>query len=214
LAETKAGLRRDEIIQKTKIPGGGNLTRTLDELEQCGFIEKYTDFTKPKNYATWRLIDPFTLFWLRFVKDNNTKDEYFWTNLLDEGGRRAWSGYAFEQLCMRHVAQIKRKLGISGISTAVYSWRSKEIHPGAQIDMLIDRRDGVINLCEMKYSLKPVTITADDDKNLQNKQMAFYAETGTRKAIHFTMVTTFGLSDKGYHASFQSEVTLDDLFSG
>jgi len=213
LALRKDGMTRDEIIEAAGIPGGGNLTRTLNELEQCGFIEKYTDFTRRKNGAYFRLTDPFTLFWLKYVADNNTKDNYYWTNRIDDGARRAWSGYAFEQLCLCHIAQIKQKLGISGISTEVFSWRSKESHPGAQIDLLISRNDGVINLCEMKYTLHPETISARDDQNLQNKRISFLAETGTRKAIHITMITTYGLTEQGHRASAQSEVMLDDLFS-
>ena len=212
LSKRKSGLTRDEIIKFAKIPGGGNLTKTLNELEQCGFIDRYADFTKHKNSAYYRLIDPFTLFWLRYVDNNDTKDEYYWTNLLEDGGRRAWSGHAFEQLCLLHVAQIKRKLGISGISTEVFSWRSKAQSPGAQIDLLIVRRDGVINLCEMKYTLHPYTISKEDDQALHQKRITFLDETGTRSAIHVTMVTTYGLSEKGYRASVQSEVALEDLF--
>jgi len=212
LSKTMAGLTRDEIIEKAKIPGGGNLTKTIGELEQCGFIEKYHDFTKQKSCAYYRLLDPFSLFWLKYVNNNNTKDEYYWTNLLSDGKRRAWSGYAFEQLCLLHVAQIKRKLGISGISTAVFTWRSKKVSPGAQIDLLIVRKDGVINLCDMKYSQHPYSISMKYDQELQHKRMAFLSETGARHAIHITMVTTYGLSDKGYRAAIQSEVTLDDLF--
>ena len=212
LSKTKAGMTRDEIIKASKIPGGGNLTKTLEELEQCGFIEKYSDFTKKKNNAYYRLIDPFSLFWLKYVENNNTKDEYYWTNLIDDGGRRAWSGHAFEQLCLLHVAEIKRKLGVSGISTEVFSWRSKETDPGAQIDLLIARKDGVINLCEMKHMLHPYTISKKYDQDLQHKRTAFLGETGTRCAIHITMVTTYELTEKGYRASVQSEVRLDDLF--
>ena len=213
LSKTKSGMTRDELIKASGIPGGGNLTKTLFELEQCGFVEKYSDFTKPKNNAYYRLVDPFTLYWLKYVKDNHTKDDYYWTNLIDDGGRRAWSGHAFELLCLRHLASIKQKLGISGISTEALSWRSKESRPGAQIDLLIARKDGVINLCEMKYSLHPITLTANDDQALQHKRAAFLAETGTRKAVHITMVTTYGLAEKGHRASVQSEVTIDDLFS-
>jgi len=212
LSKAKSGLTRDEIIKAAKIPGGGNLTKTISELEQCGFIEKYSDFTKQKNNAYYRLIDPFTLFWLKYVNNNNSKDEYYWTNLLDDGGRRAWSGHAFEQLCLLHIPQIKRRLGIAGISTEVFTWRSKEHSPGGQIDLLISRKDGVINLCEMKFSLHPYTISLKDCNDLQQKRMAFISETGTRGAIHITMVTTYGLAEKGYRASVQSEVTLDDLF--
>ena len=212
LSNSMSGLTRDVIIDAAGIPGGGNLTTTLRELEQCGFIDKYIDFTKRKNKAYYRLVDPFSLFWLKYVNNNDTKDEYFWTNLLDDGGRRAWSGYAFEQLCLLHIAQIKQKLGISGISTKVFSWRSMNHRPGAQIDLLIVRKDGVINICEMKYSLHPYSISKKYDQDLQHKRAAFLAETGARHAIHITMVTTYGLADKGYRASIQSEVTLDDLF--
>ena len=214
LSKTKAGLTRDEIIKATNIPGGGNLTNTLKELEQCGFIEKYSDFTKQKKNAYYRLIDPFSLFWLRYINDNHTKDEYYWTNLLDDGGRRAWSGYAFEMICLHHIPQIKQKLGISGISTQVFSWRSKNHSPNnVQIDLLISRRDGVINLCEMKFTLHPYTLTSKYAKDLQNKQIAFKVETGTENAIHITMITTYGLARKDHWTVAQSEVSLDDLFA-
>ena len=213
LSKTTSGLTRNEIISATHIPGGGNLTMALNELEQCGFIEKYSDFTKKKNNAYFRLIDPFSLFWLRYVKDNDTKDDYYWTNLLDDGSHRSWSGRAFEQLCMLHIAQIKHKLGISGISTQVFSWKSREYSPGAQIDLLIARKDGVINLCEMKYSIHPYTISSKYAQELQHKRMAFSAETGTSNAIHITMVTTYGLTENGYRTSIQSEVTLNDFFT-
>ena len=213
LTKRKSGLTRDEIIKATTIPGGGNLTNTLKELEQCGFIEKYTDFTKQKNSSYYRLIDPFSLFWIRYVNNNHTKDEYYWTNLLDDGGRRAWSGYAFEMMCLHHIPQIKHKLGISGISTQVFSWRSKNHSPNAQIDLIISRRDGVVNLCEMKFTLHPYTITAKYAQELLNKQMVFRAETAVQNALHITMVTTYGLEKKGHWAVAQAEVTLDDLFA-
>ena len=212
LARTRPGMTRDEIIQAAKIPGGGNLTKTLAELEQCGFIERYSDFTKRKKDAYFRLIDPFSLFWLKYVEGNDLKDEYYWTNLLDDGGRRAWSGHAFELLCLLHVAQIKTRLGISGISTQVFSWRSRKSEPAAQIDLLIARKDGVINLCEMKYTLHPYTLNKEHEQSLQLKRMAFLSETGTRAALHTTMVTTYGLTDQGYRGSVQSEVSLDDIF--
>ena len=213
LSKVSSGLTRDEIIKATKIPGGGNLTKSLKELEQCGFIEKYSDFTKKRKDSYYRLVDPFSLFWIKYVSENDSKDEYYWTNLLDDGGRRAWSGHAFELICLLHISQIKRKLGISGISTQVFSWRSKTHNPGAQIDLIISRRDGVINLCEMKFSLHPYTINTKYAEELQNKLTAFRAEVATRSALHITMITTYGLTEKGYRTSVQSEVTIDDLFA-
>ena len=212
LAKKNCGMSRNEISAIANLAPNGHLTEALNELEQCDFIEKFSDFTKKKNGAYYYLKDPFTLFSLRFINDNQTKDEYYWTNFSEAGGHRAWSGYAFEQLCRIHIKQIKYKLGISGISTEVFSWRSKERREGAQIDLLISRRDGVVNLCEMKYTLHPTTLSEADERDLQHKRVTFLSETGTRKAIHITMVTTYGLTDKGHRASVQSEVTLNDLF--
>jgi len=212
LSKKKYGLTRDEIIRKTGIPGGGNLTKTLSELEHCGFIDKYSDFTKKSANTRYRLIDPFTLFWLRYVENNEGKDEYFWTNLIDDGGRRAWSGFAFEMLCLRHLTQIKSKLGILGVSTSTATWQSKNTTPGAQIDLLISRKDGVINICECKYSVHPFEISSSYAKTLEWKKTAFKMETHAKQALHITLVTTYGVARKGQFTAMQSEVTLDDLF--
>jgi len=212
LAEKKSGLSRNEIFEAAGLQPNGHLTEALNELEQCGFIEKFTDFTKGKYGSYYFLKDQFTLFFLRYMKDNHSKDEYFWTNYLDDGGHRAWSGYAFEQVCRAHIKQIKARLGITGVSTNATSWRSKGTDPGAQIDLLISRKDGVINLCEMKYSKHPYEIKKTDAALLEWKKAAFSMETGTKSAIHITMVTSFGLEKKGYSSIAQSEVTLDDLF--
>jgi hypothetical protein len=146
------------------------------------------------------------------MKNNNTKDEYFWTNYNEDGGYRAWSGYTFELVCRSHLRQLKQSLGISGVSTSVSSWRSKEMTPKAQIDLVIARRDGVINLCEMKYTKHPYTIDKAEAEALERKKNAFAAETETRSALHITMVTTYGLEQKGYFSLAQSQITMDDLF--
>ena len=212
LAAKNSGLTRNEICKATGIPPNGNLTKTLNELEQCDFIEKFTDFTKRKNNAYYCLKDPFTLFHLRYMKNNDTKDEYFWTNYAEDGGHRAWCGYAFEQVCRMHIKQMKEKLGILGVSTRVMSWRSKDSASGAQIDLLIDRKDGVINLCEMKYLKHPYEISKSEADKLEHKKSVFLMETGTRSAIHITVVTTFGLAKTGYNGMAQSEVVMEDLF--
>jgi AAA+ ATPase superfamily predicted ATPase len=209
LAGKAGGLTRDELLTKTGFSSNGHFSAALDDLEQCGFIERCSDFTKPKKDAVYLLKDPFTLFYLRYVKGNDPKDDYFWTNFTEDGGHRAWSGYAFEQVCMAHVPQIKRALGISGISTRVVAWRGG----GAQIDLVIDRRDGVVNLCEMKYTKHPFTIDKRTMETLERRKQVFLAETKTPKAVHLTMVTTYGLERKGYASLAQSEVIMDDLFA-
>ena len=213
LSKKRDGMSRAELSRASKLPPNGHLTESLGELEQCDFVEKYSDFTKPKNGSYYYLKDPFTLFCLRYMKNNNTKDEYFWTNFTEDGGHRAWCGYAFEQLCRVHIKQIKEKLGILGVSTDTTSWRSKSALPGAQIDLLISRRDGVINLCEMKYTKHPHVITKAEASILERKKSVFLMETKSKSAIHITLVTTWGLEKKGYHSIAQSEIILDDLFS-
>ncbi|MDR0854257.1 MAG: AAA family ATPase [Clostridiales Family XIII bacterium] len=212
LGDKAMGLTRSEIIDATGLTNSGALTKTLTELEDCGFIRKYYGYGKKSRDAVYQLIDFFSLFYLKYMRDKNHIDEDFWVTNLQSGQMNAWSGYAFEQVCLCHIHQIKKALGISGISSSVYSWRSKVANPGAQVDLVIDRRDGVINLCEMKYSNKEYTITKKYDGELRNKQSAFYSETKTRKTLHNTFVTTYGLNHNEYWGSIQSEVTMDDLF--
>jgi len=213
LAGKRYGMTREELVKKTGIPEGGHFSANLEALEQSDFITKYMDFTRPVNNAYYRLSDPFSLFWRYFGKEGKESlDAYFWTNRREDGERRAWSGYAFEEICLSHIPQIKKKLGISGVSTRVTAWRSKDVKPGAQIDLVIDRADGVINLCEMKFTANPYTITKDDDEALFRKMRVFAEETKTKKALHMTSITTYGLTQKGYRGGVQAEITLDDLF--
>ncbi|MDR1801780.1 MAG: ATP-binding protein [Lachnospiraceae bacterium] len=212
LSSKSSGMTREEILNISKLPNGGRFTQYLEDLVLCGFVSHYTDFTKQKKDALYYLTDPFSIFYLRYVKNNKEKDEWFWTNYKGDGGYHAWLGLAFERLCMQHIPQIKQKLGIGGVSTRVVSWRSsKKVQEGAQIDIVIDRRDDVINLCEVKFTLHPYTVSKEVDWELQRKKNIFCEDTGTRKAIHWTMITTYGISG-GYRSGIQSEVVMNDLF--
>ena len=211
LAKKRMGLTRDEIFNETKLQGGG-LTTILEELEQCNFIRSYNAFEKKTKERLYQLIDFYSLFYLNFMKNNRRTDEDYWRNLIGSAKHRAWSGYAFEQVCLQHVSQIKKKLGISGVTTYYAAWRSKKSEPAAQVDLLIDRNDGLINLCEMKYSEKEFVIDKKYDEILRNKRGSFFEETKTRKAVHTTMVTTYGVKKNEYWNSIQSEVKMNDLF--
>jgi len=213
LGKKRKGLTREEIIDATGYSDGGTLTAMLEELEQCSFIRSYNAYEKKTKETLYQLIDFYSLFYLIFVKNNRQSDEHFWTNLIDNASHRAWSGYAFEQVCMQHTAQIRQKLGISGVVTYSAAWRSKDSDPAAQIDLLIDRNDGVINLCEMKYAANEFVIDKSQDENLRNKKSAFIDETKTRKSVHITMVTTYGVKRNEYWGNIQSEVTMNDLFA-
>ena len=215
LGKKKAGMTREEIIAATDKYSNGALSKVLDELEYCGFIRKYNGFDKKSKQAIYQLIDNYTLFYFKFIQQNENNDEHFWSASIDSAMHRAWSGLAFERLCMAHTQQIKAALGIAGVLSNVYSWRKEadETSNGAQIDLLIDRKDQVINLCEMKYSLSEYIIDAEYEQKLRNKKSVFIDTTNTRKAVHLTMVTTFGIKTNAHSGIVQNEITLDDLFS-
>ena len=215
LGKKKAGMTREEIIAATDKYSNGALSKVLDELEYCGFIRKYNGFDKKSKQAIYQLIDNYTLFYFKFIQQNENNDEHFWSASIDSAMHRAWSGLAFERLCMAHTQQIKAALGIAGVLSNVYSWRKEadEMSDGAQIDLLIDRKDQVINLCEMKYSLSEYVIDAEYEQKLRNKKSAFIDATNTRKAVHLTMVTTFGIKANAHSGIVQNEITLEDLFS-
>ncbi len=215
LGKKKVGMTREEIIAATDRYSNGALSKVLDELEYCGFIRKYNGFDKKSKQAIYQLIDNYTLFYFKFIQQNENNDEHFWSASIDSAMHRAWSGLAFERLCMAHTQQIKAALGIAGVLSNVYSWRKEadEMSDGAQIDLLIDRKDQVINLCEMKYSLSEYVIDAEYEQKLRNKKSAFINATNTRKAVHLTMVTTFGIKVNAHSGIVQNEITLEDLFS-
>jgi len=213
LAAKNYGKTRDEVAKATGISEGGGLSKALNELITSGFVREYYAYGKKKKDRLYQLIDPFTLFCLRFNKKRVTYSSDFWLRFCTTPAHSAWIGYAFEILCLLHIPQIRTALGISGVLTEVYSWRSKAHDPGAQIDLVIERGDNVINLCEIKYSSSEYMVSKAIDMSLRNKRAAFIAETRTRKSAHTTMITTYGLKKNAYQAGIPFEVTLDDLFS-
>ena len=215
LGTKKVGMTREEIINAAKISNSGDLTTKLEELESCGFIRKYYAFGMKKKNAIYQLMDCFTLFYFKFLKSQPT-DEHFWTNQINTPLVNTWMGLAFERVCMEHIEQIKVKLGISGVLTEVNSWYCKADLDngvfGSQIDMLIVRKDQVINLCEKKYSQSEYTITEKVDRNIRNKINDLITVSGTKYAIYPTIITTYGLVENSYSQEVQSVVTMDDLF--
>ncbi len=213
LAKKSMGLTRNEIIVTAKITNGGGTTKVLTELVECGFVRRYYQFDKKNKDCIYQLTDFYSLFYLKFIKDNKNAVKDFWINAIDNPMRRSWSGYAFEQVCLMHLPEIKTKLGISGIMTSEASWRSSDSENGAQIDLLIDRRDQVINLCEMKFSINEFKIDKKYEMELRNKIGAFRSETKTKKAVFLTMITTFGIKQNDYYGDLvQNEITINDLF--
>ena len=213
LSARKKGLIREEIKERLSFPDGGNLSRILKELELSGFIREYFPFGKKRKGSMFQLCDPFTLFHLTWMSGRLQGYEGLWSSLLGSGAYNAWSGYAFEQVCLAHIPQIMRALGIAGVRTSCSAWSS--INPdgdNAQIDLVIERADSVINLCEMKYCNNEFSIDKKEDISLRNKRSVFERETRTRKAVHLTLITTYGLKHGGYSSVFQTQVCMDDLF--
>jgi AAA+ ATPase superfamily predicted ATPase len=213
LGKKAKGLTREEIIADTKLPDGGTLTKTLEELEQCDFIRKYRSFDKKSKCTLYQLVDFYTLFYLNFIRRHRSSSRNFWSSTGGQARQVVWSGYAFEMVCLAHVEQIKQKLGISGVYTSVASWRSTDAAPGAQVDLLIERNDQIINLCEIKYAKAEFVIDRKYDEILRNKREAFIRETKTRKTVHLTMITSYGVKQNEYSGLVQSEVKMDDLFT-
>jgi len=213
LAKKSMGLDRAALLNAAKLPDGGNTTTILRELEESNFIRKYNTFGKPKNNAVYQLSDFYSLFYLKFIKNNAFFDDNFWINGIDTPEIRAWSGYAFEQVCLCHTQQIKNALGISGVQTQSSAWFGTDGTEKAQIDLVIDRRDQVINLCEMKFSIKTYTIEKEQAESLRRKIGIFRDVTKTPKALWLTFITTYGLTANQHAQSLaHQELTMDALF--
>jgi DNA-binding PadR family transcriptional regulator len=214
LSKKHNGLKREEIIKSTGLPANGVLTKMLSDLEKSGFIRINDMYGYKERGKTYQLSDYYTIFYLRFIKERYGKDEHFWENTIDNPAKRAWMGLSFEQVCKDHVNQIKKKLGISGVLSEVFSWdkRGTSEEDGAQIDLLIDRRDRVINLCEIKFSTTPYEIDKDYDMALKSKAEVFRNATKTTKTLITTMITTYGIKKNMYSNYIGKEVCMDDLF--
>lgn len=214
LSKKKIGLTKTELLMETKLANNSAFTTMLRNLEDSGFIRAYRYFGNKKRGTFYQLSDYYTMFYLKYVRDNYGRDEEFWTHHLDNPSRRIWAGLTFEQLCKDHIAQIKKKLSIAGISSEISSWSTSatDEHNGAQIDLLIDRRDRIINVCEMKFSENKFEIDKEYDEKLRNKISIFKETTGTNKAVQLIMITTHGVKNNKYSAHIQNEVVMSDLF--
>lgn len=214
LDNKKMGLSRKEIIQKTKLKSGGSLSISLNELEESGFIEKVIPYQKNKTKVLYKLTDNFTIFYLKFMKNHTVRSGRNWNNIIKSQSWVSWSGLAFERLCFSHIAQIKRALKLDAIESHITSWRKMDKEEGAQIDMIIDRADRIVNVCEIKFAKADFVIDKGYAKKLRNKIHLFSnMDANKRKNVFLTMITTFGLVDNEYCKELvQSEVTLEDLF--
>jgi len=217
LASKKAGMSRNELSETTGISNTGTFSKKIEELEKCGFIRIYHEYGKKTRNMTIQLIDNFTLFYFSFLS-KGISDPHYWTNNIGTSERKTWTGLAFEHVCLEHLPQILSGLGISGVSTDACTWHCKEDMEkgvnGSQADLMIVRKDRVVNLCEMKYSDSDYAISKAYDEILRHKVSDFMILSGTRYAVHLTLVTTYGLKNNLYSGRIQSVITAADLFEG
>lgn len=214
LSRCRQGVTREQIIDALGTHDNGHVSEYLSNLIKCDFVRYYFVKTKKvkKTDGLYQLIDFFVIFHNTFLK-KAVNDDHFWSNNQLSSTAKTWYGLAFERICMAHINQIKHALGIDRIGTQFYSWRSKNSTQGAQIDLLIERADRIINLCEIKYSESEYVLTKSEDLKMRNRQADFIAETGTNLSVHPTMITTYGLRSNEYSGGVVSQVTMDDLFA-
>ena len=211
LAGKRSGYTREEIAQKCGFTTGGGLTRMLSALEKSTFVTPYVPFGESK--AKFRLTDPFCMFYLKHVKDNRDATTY-WQSSFNSPTMLAWSGYAFEDVCRAHIRQIKIALGIGDVTTRESSWvvPGTETERGMQIDLLIDRDDRKICLCEMKFTQGKFSVGRDYAEKVQERIRRTMEYTGNSKPVISVLVTTYGIERNEYSGRFQKVVTLEELF--
>lgn len=216
LASKQKGFTRSEIVQITRLSEGGGVSAMLEELVHSGFISVYLPFEKKKKDSLYRLTDEFSLFYLQFMEKNRLGGKNVWQQLSQTQAYISWAGYAFENICFKHIPQIKKALGIAGVYATASSFFKKgtdEIE-GMQFDLLIDRADHVINVCEVKFYNAEYVIDKMQAMDFRNKMAAFKIATNTRKQLFLTMITTFGIKQNAHSLGLvDTSLTMDDLFN-
>jgi hypothetical protein len=199
LAKQRSGINRAALLDKSGLRSGGGASSTLEELEASGFITRVSPYGRQLRDSLYRLVDEYSLFYLRWMERASSSGPNVWLTKRGSPAWRAWSGYAFESVCLKHVTELKRAIGVEAVETMETSWhRAGGDEPGAQIDLVIDRKDGCINLCEMKFSESEYAIDKGYARELANKVSAFSRATGTRKALFLTMVTVSGVRENAH----------------
>jgi hypothetical protein len=212
LASKGIGMTRNEIVNASGLSDGGSLTKIINNLVTCGFVRKYKTYGNKEKDSLYQLIDFFSMFDIKFREKRDTYSSDYWLQISTTPSYHVWSGFSFEKLCLLHTPQIMKKLGIAGIRTSVYAWNGDMDGSKAQIDLVIERADKVINLCEVKFSSDIYAIDKNYAEVIRKKRFAFAYSTKTRFALHNTMITTYGVTRNVESAEIISNVVLDDLF--
>ncbi len=216
LAKTHYGMTRIDLVAKAKLADGGNVTQILEELEQSGFIASFYAFGKKKKGKLYRLSDEYSLFYLRFIEGRKKEGPGTWQHYSQTQSYKIWSGYAFENVCLQHIPQIKKALEIGGVYSETSSFYKKGTgkEKGTQIDLLLDRNDNVINVFEIKFHNTEISITEAYAKSLRERLRIFQEFTHTRKYLMLTIISIFGVKENKYSLGFvEQSLTVEDLFN-
>lgn len=213
LSGKNCGYTRNEIAAKTGYTIGGSLTDVLNALIASDFVIKYVPFGMSKRDVYYKLVDPFCMFYIKFVEGQSSLNNFFWMHNHLSQSIVSWRGFAFENVCFNHIEQIKQALGISGISSKQSAWSKRpDDEVGTQIDMIIERKDNIVNMCEMKFYNKKYSVDKGYHEKLVNRRDLLEEMLPKRMAIHNTLITTEGLKYNEYGNFFDNVIVLDDLF--
>jgi uncharacterized protein len=214
LAMAHTGLTRDQILKLSKVQPGGPYTRAMEDLIMSGFISELIPFGKKKQGIIYILTDEYSIFYHRFIHNNTKIQKGIWPSIAQSQKYKIWSGYAFESLCIKHMDDIKRAMGIAGVYTEYSSYKQNGINlsEGYQIDILIDRRDQVINICECKYYNTPIKIDKIYGQKLIHRKHQFKLDSGTKKTVFNTLITNQKVITNEYSLeAIDQVILLDDM---
>ena len=215
LATHPYGLTRNQLLEETKISNGGNFVRVIENLIDCGFIKSLEPYGKKNRDTVFRVVDFYSVFYLKYIIENSGDRNNIWQNLSKSPSYNSWMGYAFENICLTHLRPIHAALGIAGVFTKVSSFyfRGNEELPGAQIDIVIERNDGIIHLCEAKFTSTEFVLNKEINQGLRRKRLVFQEVTKTKKMVVTTLFSTYSaIQNQYYNEEIHSEVTLESLF--
>lgn len=213
LASARYGLTREQIAKAVGTSNNGHLGEKLTILRNSDLIQElHVREKKIKNTeCVYRLCDMFCLFYLTFISRAQVEKDY-WTYHINSPEVNTWMGLSFENIALSHIDAVKKALRIEGVSTLHYAWRSKTTIPAAQIDMVIERADQIVNICEVKYSMEEYDLQKEEYDKLLHRCSAFAKETSLKHITWPTMITTHGLKVNSYSQLIPSQITLKDFF--
>ena len=209
----RSGYTRNEIAQKLGFTSGGTLSNCLKALTGSDYVTAYVPFGRKKGETHYKLTDPFCLFYLHFSERQAKPDYHYWLHYENAPVVSAWRGLAFENVCFQHIEQIKKALGILAVHTSHSAWCARDEAGGTQIDLLIDRDDRVMNMCEIKFLSREFTVDRSYHQLLTHRRELLSEAVSPRTVVHCTFITTYGLKRNEYSGFFSGVVTMEDLFS-